>query len=882
MTTNPEASPPISAHSDESFQDVQLGAHDALATNDIFSITHRLGTLAVDGDTVLAPHQIDAFEDIVDFFKEGGREGYVKLPTGTGKTVLFVELCKKLRESVAGDEELPRSIVLVPKIDLANQTLGSIDPTSGKRRGFTGFAPEIDARVYHSNMSKSDKFKNVTEAEVLITTYDSFRGLIKNFVEAEAKTPELWQEERDMHAKTIEDNMGQYKILTSSAKEFLSATYAKQEVRLIRQKALKVLSGIKNHPVSFHENKVLETIVTVTDQDVDMDNEQRLKIINRVTRTIARRNKRIGGQVNWLRDMDKIKKPLLDEQLINPQPEQLEDFTPFEEMTIHYLYTHKDSSRATPFDLLNSGDRLLAYRMKEKTELTKNRTEFAESRIRAIDNMLGLRAAVNRFNLIISDEAHRSIGTETWDAIRGFAQLKDIALLGLTATDKYLDRSLEDYYEKMVHELSKQEAMRRDIVNPVALFVHETGLRFNGVSLDPSGDYDRLTIRSMRFSEVRNQIAIDYAKLLAESGYHGLIPCIPGDKGSHAKVIAELLNNTMITDPQTGEQRYLRAKYILQDSKNREEYYRQMEAGEIDWFTSIDVQREGYDSDMAKAIINLRPTRSPLLATQRIGRVGRTFEGAPISIVIDLFDGIEDAMDGNDIPPVVGADVFEVDDVEQGYSVGNAKTKDLELLQKLSNSMPSRTIKAHHSKFIHAYDKALAVDGRGIAIPTKEKPITSDWQTLPALQTGYRGYLPKEMVLDAANGDEPALRVAEGRQGGRIVPLFNILDIEKMHADAPLVNPWRLYVDPEGTKWITPEGCTKMFSKTFPHIMAEDIMDAIKEAEAFNEQSVARTIGRVPLMTPDDKLQRKGFTYMFSLDDISKTLVPYLRSIKQP
>ncbi|MDO8505926.1 MAG: hypothetical protein Q7S48_05140, partial [bacterium] len=41
---------------------------------------------------ILRERQVPIFEDLRTFIEQGGKEGYVKVPTGVGKTVLFTEL----------------------------------------------------------------------------------------------------------------------------------------------------------------------------------------------------------------------------------------------------------------------------------------------------------------------------------------------------------------------------------------------------------------------------------------------------------------------------------------------------------------------------------------------------------------------------------------------------------------------------------------------------------------------------------------------------------------------------------------------------------------------------------------------------------------------
>src|SRR3989344_3629664 len=42
-------------------------------------------------DRTLRDRQFSVFEELRDFLEQGGKDGYIKLPTGVGKTVLFIE-----------------------------------------------------------------------------------------------------------------------------------------------------------------------------------------------------------------------------------------------------------------------------------------------------------------------------------------------------------------------------------------------------------------------------------------------------------------------------------------------------------------------------------------------------------------------------------------------------------------------------------------------------------------------------------------------------------------------------------------------------------------------------------------------------------------------
>lgn len=115
----------------------------------------------------LRPHQQTVLSDLSKYLSEGGRRGYVEMPTGTGKTVLFVTLARALGY---GDANPPRILVVEPTIDLVRQTSGGGEGN----KGFAGFAPDMRVNTFYSetNTAMEDPIASVT-----VTTYASFNKL---------------------------------------------------------------------------------------------------------------------------------------------------------------------------------------------------------------------------------------------------------------------------------------------------------------------------------------------------------------------------------------------------------------------------------------------------------------------------------------------------------------------------------------------------------------------------------------------------------------------------------------------------------------------------------------------------------------------------------
>lgn len=127
-----------------------LVIQNAVRSLDRYIIRHRERV----GDRTLRGRQLTVFEDMRDLLQNGDTEGYVKLPTGVGKTVLFTEFIEATRL---------KTLIVVPTTILVNQT--------GQR--IQEFAQDLDfGKVYGA----SKRFGR----QVTITTYQSLLRNLQN------------------------------------------------------------------------------------------------------------------------------------------------------------------------------------------------------------------------------------------------------------------------------------------------------------------------------------------------------------------------------------------------------------------------------------------------------------------------------------------------------------------------------------------------------------------------------------------------------------------------------------------------------------------------------------------------------------------------------
>ncbi|MEK7644010.1 MAG: DEAD/DEAH box helicase, partial [Patescibacteria group bacterium] len=188
----------------------------ALNSLDTYIQNHREGN----GERTLRGKQVNVFEDLRNFLEAGGKNGYVKLPTGFGKTVLFIEFIEALNL---------RSLIVVPTKLLISQTEVKLKK----------FAPDLEAgKVYQ----KAKEFGR----QVTIITYDSLMSKLKDG----SLNPndydcvildEVHQALGEQSRKAIEQFTGGIKIGFTATPDFSA------------EKGVKDLLGIEIHRMSIRE-----------------------------------------------------------------------------------------------------------------------------------------------------------------------------------------------------------------------------------------------------------------------------------------------------------------------------------------------------------------------------------------------------------------------------------------------------------------------------------------------------------------------------------------------------------------------------------------------------------------------------------------------------
>jgi len=292
-------------------------------------------------------------------------------------------------------------------------------------------------------------------------------------------------------------------------------------------------------------------------------------------------------------------------------------------------------------------------------------------------------------DLIICDEAHKALGEKTKEMLEQMSP--DAVKIGLTATDEYDEtKKVAEIFPELIHQLNLIESVKIGILAQPRGYLHRTRLALENINLK-AGDYDEATLAQLN-QEQRNRDAVRFAKSFAEQGLQGVVSCLRGSEVAHAKLMAELINEEKIVDSRTGKLRPMVARVVSGEinPSERQEIYSQYEKGNIDYLTFVDALSEGWDSEAAKVLINLRPTRSKVFAKQRLGRILRPNENGDDAIFIEFEDEFAD----EDKKPYTGFDIFETEDIVQGaplVSPEHSKKMDVSRAQQLLTELGNET-----------------------------------------------------------------------------------------------------------------------------------------------------------------------------------------------
>ena len=244
----------------------------------------------------------------------------------------------------------------------------------------------------------------------------------------------------------------------------------------------------------------------------------------------------------------------------------------------------------------------------------------------------------NAFECIILDEAHH-VSADTYQKVMKHFTPK--LWLGMTATPDKRDDNIEgrNVYElfnyQIAYEIRLQQAMEENLLCPFHYF-GITDLSIIGDNEEAGRDFSMLT------SDERVKHIINQADYYGYSGdkVKGLIFC------SNIKETEELSAkfNQMI-NPSTGQRFRTIALNGSASEQERQNAFERLAMNEedatantqpLDYIFSVEILNEGVDIVEVNQVIMLRPTQSPIVFIQQLGRGIRKANGKEYVVILDF------------------------------------------------------------------------------------------------------------------------------------------------------------------------------------------------------------------------------------------------------
>lgn len=445
-----------------------------------------------------------------------------------------------------------------------------------------------------------------------------------------------------------------------------------------------------------------------------------------------------------------------------------------------------------------------------KQEITKSGTSFTflydslmrvQSSISRIPRVPSGIRLVDLYDVIFLDEAHHLLGEVAGDNVE---TISGKPVIGFTATQKINQkRQLKQHLPYLIHEFSLKESIEAEELAPLATVGVKSGTKIEGSDLfDTEGEYLEEKLTYLARSKSRNKTIVDIAKVLRDHGIGTIVPCLRGSEALHARLLAENMNRAGIATE---------AVHGSVSLKKRNEIYEKFEEGRIDAMTYVEVLGEGWDSNRAKAIINARPSRSLIIAEQRLGRILRL---GGLAFAIDIIDEY-DMMN----PPLHAPDILGGEEVESGHIFGNVTDEEKEfsknIISKIGQQVVlSEFIKADYSTFHSTLSMYPEIKNGNL--------ISSDgghYSLAERISIQYK-QVTDEIIdkLWEMNGLEPERKM--GRKEYTIRNTYNSATSKILLDRVPLNDVNQVFVKNE-ERWMSAEGFAIAFSKKYPKIDAE-------------------------------------------------------------
>lgn len=228
------------------------------------------------------------------------------------------------------------------------------------------------------------------------------------------------------------------------------------------------------------------------------------------------------------------------------------------------------------------------------------------------------------FTAIIVDECHH-IHARTWlETIRHFDRDEKKLLVGMTATPRRTDgRSADEFFDELAFEITLERLQDLGYLVPMEYFTVEASIGLDSLGLSVNGDFQAKALAAaMNTPELR---------ALAIRAW--------SERSRFQKTIAFCAS---VTHAEAMTRDFLElgieAAVVTGATKNRSEILDDFRKGNLQVLANYGVLTEGFDDPTIECVLLSRPTTSPLVYNQCLGRGLRAHPGKKKCTVIDIID----------------------------------------------------------------------------------------------------------------------------------------------------------------------------------------------------------------------------------------------------
>ena len=315
------------------------------------------------------------------------------------------------------------------------------------------------------------------------------------------------------------------------------------------------------------------------------------------------------------------------------------------------------------------------------------------------------------FSIIVLDECHRS-GAESYQKIINY--FRPELLLGMSASPERTDNF--DVFKLFDHNIACEVRLQQALENEMLCPFHYFGI----TDLDIEGE-DNDDLRRFRYltSDRRVKYILERAEYYGFSGQRvkGLIFC---SRKEEARELSEKFNSTgryntvMLSGDDSQEDREDAIERLVSDTRK----------DRLDYIFTVDIFNEGVDVPEINQVILLRPTESPIIFVQQLGRGLRKAEGKEFVIVLDFIGNYQtnymipialsgdrtgnkdnirrSLMEGNNV--IKGASTIYFDEISRDRIYKSIDAADLNQIRLLKKEYQSLKFKLGRIPYLRDFD----------------------------------------------------------------------------------------------------------------------------------------------------------------------------------